>query len=347
MDPTYQKPNSFPILVDRETSNLADSLLQLESEKVRKWYHDFIITLQLGQLMEPAGRNASELYDSLATIPRLQPLHREWQRKLGAALLDETQQALNAYLKTDIRELFRRDKYAAQYRMYPLYMERAIELMGQRNFMLNIMKTKLNYFQGLQYRLDASNKGQVDQQLLHAALQAQEQALTLEPEAAFVLNEIGVIKDLMGSGEAEEYFLKALALSPTWSIPYLNLSIVYQKANDIQRALPYAQKSVRLNEKNVIAINQLGVLYLATQQHDNAEVAFRQAIALDIKYEVSYYNLSCTKALQGNQEAALHWLEKSVMNGFKDWSKIEQDTDLAVLRNSKEYIALKNKYMEE
>ena len=77
---------------------------------------------------------------------------------MSAALLDETQQALNAYLKTDSRELFRRWKHANHYNIYPEYMEKAIELMGNRSFMHDIMQTKLYYFIGLKYRLDGEQE---------------------------------------------------------------------------------------------------------------------------------------------------------------------------------------------
>ncbi len=337
-----KKDNLFLPIVGQETSRLEDSLIREENQKIKQWYNDFIITMKLGQLMLPPGRCASDLYDSLATVENLKPLYRRWQRKLGAALLDETQQALNAYLKTDSRELFRRWKHANHYSIYPGYMERAIELMGGRSFMHDIMQTKFHYFVGLKHRLDGEKENDI--QAFKKALKAQELALTFEPEAAFVLNEIGVLHERLNSFGSEQYFLKALDYSPTWSIPHLNLSVYYLSANQPEKAMEYAIQSARLNPESAIASNNLGIVHLNFDNYTEAEKYFRQAIALDIKYEVPYYNLSCTKALQGKHDAALQWLDLAIERGFDNWDKIESDPDLASVRNSEFYEDLKRKY---
>ena len=335
--------SSFPLIIGEETNSRADSLLGEADEKTRQWYRDFIVTMKLGQLMSPPGHCASDLYDSLATIPALSPLHRNWQRKLAAALLDETQQALNAYLKTDSRELFRRWKYVDSYNRYPQYMERAIALMGTKSFMLQLMQTKLHYFRGLEYRLDGEKKG--NREALLSALAAQEKALSYEPHAAFVLNEMGLLSYLLGREDDAGYFLQAAELAPSWSIPQLNLSIHYQQENKLDLAMFHALECVRLNPESVIAVDNLGVIQLKSGNYQSAERYFRQAISIDIKYEIPYYNLSCTKSLQGQLKASLLWLEKALEQGFADWQLIDNDPDLANLRTSANYIQWKRDYV--
>ncbi len=336
----------FPPLVGREISHLEDSLLSSSSEKIQKWYNDFIITMKLGQLIEPKGHCSTDLYDSLITQPNLKPLFRQWQRKLGAALLDETQQALNAYLKTDTRELFRRWKYAEQYSNYPIYMERAIEMMGKRSFMYNILQTKLHYFYGLNARLDAQKKAG-DSLLLIKALKMQRIALSSEPEASFVLNEIGVVHSLLGSDSSIQYFKLATEYSPTWGIPYLNLAIVYLENEEPLIALENSLISVRLNPRNVIALNNLSLAYVELDHLDKADEFLKKAIALDIKYNVSYYNLSCVKSLQGDTTSAIYWLRESIKLGFNDWQLIDTDEDLSALRETTQFDALRQAYNQK
>ncbi len=344
----------FPPLVGQEVSRLEDSLLSSSNETVQKWYNDFIIAIKLGHLTEPMGRCASDLYDSLATQPALKPLYRKWQRKLAAALLDETQQALNAYLKTDTRELFRRWKYAEQYSIYPIYMERAIEMMGQRSFMYNILQTKLYYFYGLNARLDAENKtgdrfsgSKSDSLLLIKALKLQHKALSTEPGAAFVLNEIGVVHFLLESDSSLQYFKLATEYSPTWGIPYSNIAYTYLEKNEPRAALEHSLKSISLNPRNVLAYNNLGQCYIKSGQLDMAEETLKKAIALDIKYEVSYYNLSCTKSLQGDTTSAMYWLKESMKNGFDDWEYLDSDEDLTALRKTAQFNIFRQAYVEK
>ena len=336
------KKGSYPIIVGQEISNLEDSLLKKESEKVQQWYNDYIINIKLGRLMFPKGSCASDLYDSLSTMASLQPLHREWQRKLGVALLDETQQVLNAYLKNNTRELFRREENAAHYEQYPAYMEKAIELMGKRTFMQRTLKTKLHYFEGLKYRLQSER--QKNSSALENAMSAQEEALSYEPGASYVLNELGVVHDLLGTGEAEKYYFNALEYSPTWCIPHLNLSIHFREKEKTEKAFYHAFEALKLCPDNVIVIIQLGILYINDNNLLEAEKTFRHAIALNYKYELAYYNLSCVKALQGNQPAALHWLEGAIKYGFNDWALIENDPDLSDIVLLDEFMELKNKY---
>ena len=334
--------NKFPFIFDNETSSLEDSLLNKENQTVKQWYHDFIITMKLGKLIAPPGRCASDFYDSLATIPTLAPLYRKWQRKLGAVLLDETQQALNAYLKTDTRELRYRWKHANHYDIYPKYMEKAIEMIGPNSFFFNTLQTKLFYFRGLKYRMEGEKENNPDK--IDLALNMQQKAISLEPEAAYVLNEIGLLYLILDSVAAEFYFLEALKYSPSWIIPQINLSIFYQNKKRMEDAMHFALKAEQMSPDNILVNHNLGLAYLKVGQLKIAEEYLRKTISLDIKNELAYYNLSCIKALQKEHVSALQWLEKSLELGYKEWEKIDDDPDLMSIRNMEEYKSIISKY---
>lgn len=46
-----------------------------------------------------------------------------------------------------------------------------------------------------------------------------------------------------------------------------------------------------------------------------------------------HYNMACAAALLGRGSEALAWLGVAVGEGFKDWANLEQDSDLASIRN--------------
>lgn len=338
----YAQLQEMPSIISLEISRSEDSLLQKAGARAAQWHKDFILTMKLGHLIAPPGRCASDLYDSLASVNTLAPFHRSWRRKLAASLLDEAQQALNAYLKTDTREVFRRWKHSDEYDKYPLYLARANELLGHRHLMYRQLKTKQLYFEGLSARLDLERHG--DSSCLETALEAQSQALAYEPQAAYVLNELGILYVLMRNDSAEHFFRTAISYAPRWSIPYGNLAMFFHDRMLKDSALHYGHEAVRLSPRNVIAMNNLGLIYGSLGALEDSERWLSQAIAMDDQYPDAQYNLACTKALQGKLEEALYWLERSLKSGFDDWRLIELDTHLSSLREHEKYPALIAKY---
>jgi tetratricopeptide (TPR) repeat protein len=337
--------SQFPALVSQELSHLEDSLLAAADGHTRQWYQDFILTMKLGKLMEPAGRCTSDLYDSLLTQLSLRPLHNHLRRQLAAALQDETQQVLNDYLRTDTRELQRRWKHGGNYAAYPEYMARAVELLGEKHFMHPIIQCKRYYFEGLTARLDfEKNK---HPQLLQTALVNQQLALQYEPEAPFVLNEIGILHFLMKSDTAKAFYLQAINLAPQWGIPYLNIAVLHHEKQQFDSALVYAQLAVDLIPWNPVAVAFLGRINLKLEHYAAAEFWLRNAASLDPTEAAIYYDLSCTKALQGHPLAALQWLELAFKYGYKDYSYLMQDEDLINLQNSEQFDELLRKYFPD
>ncbi|MFT3824323.1 MAG: transglutaminase-like domain-containing protein [Chitinophagaceae bacterium] len=55
---------------------------------------------------------------------------------------------------------------------------------------------------------------------------------------------------------------------------------------------------------------------------------------------ITYYNLSCTYALLNDKKPALDNLEKAVKNGYTNYSHMQVDADLDVIRNSERYTAI-------
>ncbi len=334
--------NQFPALVSRELSRLEDSLLAKADDRTRQWYQDFILTMKLGKLMEPAGRCTSDLYDSLLTQPSIRPLHSHLRRQLAAALQDETQQVLNDYLRTDTRELQRRWKHGGNYAAYPTYMARVVELLGEKHFMHNIVQCKRYYFEGLTARLDFEKKQ--DSLLLIKALGNQQLALRYEPEAPFVLNEIGILHFLMKSDNAKSFYLKAIYLAPQWGIPYLNIALLHNQKQEFDSALVYAQLAVDLAPWNPVAVAFLGNLNLKMKHYTAAEFWLRNAASLDPTEAAIYYDLGCTKALQDQPMAALQWLELAFKYGYDDLPFLIKDKDLITLHHTEQLDELLKKY---
>lgn len=340
-----KKYNNFPTLVGQDMSRLEDSLLAKTDAHTRQWYQDYILTNKLGKLMEPSGRCMSDLYDSLLTNPDIQPLHSHLRRQLAASLQDETQQALNDYLRTDTRELQRRWKHGGNYAIYPKYMKRVVELLGEKHFMYSIIQCKKFYFEGLTARLDFE-KTKDSTLLLHEALEKQIFALNYEPEAAFVLNELGILHFYLGSDSAKSFYVRALRLAPQWGVPYLNISLLYTDNNNEQldSALFYAHTAVNLTPWNPVAVQNIGTIYFKLENYTEAEIWLKRAASMDPTNNTIYYDLSCTKAMQGELGAAIQWLEFAFKYGYTDINHLKADKDLFSIQESPQLNQLLRKY---
>ena len=332
---------ALPSILKAERTQKELQIMANLDPKVQDLYQNFLIALKLGHLLPPDEPDAANLLDSMQGFPGLDPLYSDFRRKLIAALQDETQQAINAYLNADARELLRRQKFKGSYLKYPLYLEKSIELMGKQNFMYKILQAKMYYFLGLNKHFEAIEKK--DNNLFSEALALQFKGLEFEPEAAFILNEIGnLYYNKEDNVLSKKYFLQAISFTPTWSIPYANLCNVY--SNEPPWAIKYGKKAVELNPENATAWNNLGTAYMSAKDLEQAEFSLARALKLQPKFPDALYNFACIRSLQNDIENAGKLLESALYNGFDDVKHMAADPDLTNLRSAPIYTQLLKKY---
>ncbi len=319
-------------------------IIQAQNDSIKKLYQDFLVALRLGQLMPPDAPNATLMYEQLIANPQIKELHNELRRRLIVRLLDESQQAINAYLNLDPSEWMRRMYMQEKYLRYPKYIEKANQLLGNSNFMSVNLKSKQYYFEGLNKRFEAI--AHKDSSLLRQALELQQKALDLESESAFIENEMGTIwSNLKNGSEAIRHYERAMNISPAWSIPYVNMGI--QLKGSPNKALAYLQKALQLNPASAFAYNNMGIVYMEQKQFELAEEALIQAITLEPRYADAFYNLACVRSLQNETESAIGLLERAFYLGLKNLQHVQADPDLKNVRNAPGYAVLIKKYFPD
>lgn len=86
---------------------------------------------------------------------------------------------------------------------------------------------------------------------------------------------------------------------------------------------------------------KVGVDLLRLRELDRSIVALNRAVTyLDYEGSSAMYNLACAYALQGNRDAGVQWLEKSVNTGFDSPEKLRNDPDLNNLRTDTRFPAI-------
>lgn len=280
-EPLSKAPGSQPLI--------SDSL-------VLKLYRDFEKALARGNLLQPEGSSAYDLYQQIKDHPTMKPFHNLMRNDLAAALQDDAQKAINDYLSADPREMRKRwGQDDAKYQAYPKYLEKAAELLGEGHFLYAQVKAKEYYFSGLVLRLqgERSKIRSEKDSLFRIAQDLQEKTLKLDSTAAYAYNELGLLarrfEDYQGS---IRYFNKAVSFSPKWVLPWANLCISYNDIEDYQSAKKSGLKGINLDSTFALNYYNMGIVYFDKSDYNEAVAYFNQTIQLNPEYLFAYNNLA-------------------------------------------------------
>lgn len=323
--------------------------------------HYFLPTdLQAGR---QAGRSASELYDRLAVEESLAPLRGLMKRNFATALQDDSQQAINAYLRADEAELAIRWNEAENTKHYknnPAYLAKAASLLGEKHVLYNQLLAKQYYFDGLIKRMEGAKAS--DTLLLNQALVSEFKALDLDSGAAYVYNEIGLIYDeirlvykaagnermnaILFQKQLDNYEV-AMGLAPRWVMPVVNISASKMELRDFDVAEESIKKALLIGlDSNLFEklYRRLGEGYYFSKNFEKSIEVNLELMRFNPQNKLeSSYNISTLETLLGHSDSALEWLEQAIINGL-GYGRIQSDSDLDGIRETTEFKILVKKY---
>jgi len=220
--------------------------------------------------------------------------------------------------------------------------------------------------------------GRVDEAVMHYA-----EAIRIDSSYLKSYNNMGIALFSQGRyDKAIEYFRKALNIEPGSDTVRENLERAVKLRDAISQSKPIAEMKNELeNDPGNAEIHiKLGDLYLQTgavanaRQHYAAALTLNPGIARELQrraiasvaernYDIAvtylqrlaqftpnnidvYYNVACVYALDGKNEAALHWLEKAIEKGFRNRALLATDDDFANIRDSEPFKNLVNSIEE-
>jgi tetratricopeptide (TPR) repeat protein len=118
-----------------------------------------------------------------------------------------------------------------------------------------------------------------------AAENAYRKAIKLEPKAAWLWNNFGILLQthLQLYDKAEQAYRESIRLDPNYAYPWNNLgNLLKDKLQRYDEAEQAYREAIRLDPKDAYPWNNLGILLKTHFQcYDNAEQAYRKAIKLD------------------------------------------------------------------
>ena len=209
-----------------------------------------------------------------------------------------------------------------------------------------------------------------------------EEAVSIDSNSVMVWQAYGDYWNLKNEFvKAEQCYKKAILADSIQSVPYLNISSLYQKLNRyddaelmINKALTLdstqpevygnyglllkkmkrfaeseiiLKKSLKLDPLQSNVWGTLGLVYAILNQYEDAEMAFDRAIKNDSRNLNAQINMVCLLSIQMKKDKAFEYLNEAFKNGFHDYNGLQEDPDLSYLRSLPEWHALIAKYFPE
>ena len=120
-------------------------------------------------------------------------------------------------------------------------------------------------------------------------------------------------------------------------------ALVRQREGKLEEAKKLYRKVVEIDQYNVQAFNNLGVIYMREKNYKRAIMRFNKALDIKHDYVDAHYNLACLYAQKNDVPQSLFYLKNAIEFNpeVKKWAK--DDGDLKALANLPEFKNLMEK----
>lgn len=195
-------------------------------------------------------------------------------------------------------------------------------------------------------------------------------ALVKEPNAARLLNKIG-IAELMTQRyrDAKKTFDKSIKADRQFADAYNNLGVVYYEEKKYGAAVKQYRRAIAIDGTSASFYSNLGAALFSKKEFEPAVKAYEKAVEIDpdvfertsrggvqaqlpspedrARYD---YTVARLFAKRGLSDRSLEYLRKAMEEGYKDFKNVYKDSEFAELRKDKrftELMAMKNPALPE
>lgn len=252
------------------------------NETTQKYYRSFRDALNAKDYMTTPGKNALHFYRLIeAENPGNTAFVGDLRRALVAGLESNTQKVINKYMVNDKKLQEEEITQAA------VEMKTAVELLNPSDIRYKTLQARRLFLEnGFLYCICHNTKSSSEE--ANAALTKLRASLTLEPDAAYVLNSMGnVYYSRENYDSAKYYYLKASALAPKWSYPVNNLGTLYAAIGNKKEAIRYYEMAKAIDPDFAHIYNNIGNFY----NSEKSIPYYEKALELDPNGATYVYNM--------------------------------------------------------
>jgi tetratricopeptide (TPR) repeat protein len=169
-------------------------------------------------------------------------------------------------------------------------------------------------------------------------------AIAANPNDALSHNLLGICHQRLGKLKAAKHEYEiAIKINPSYAQAHNNLATVFHGQGKFAKAVAEYQKAIALDPSMATAHRNLGTALLAMDKLDEGLSAYTQALQLDpsILSESSavavsvrsdaiaqqYFCFAKLTARTGQVDAAIEFLRRAQLAGFRDFGKVRSDPD--------------------
>jgi len=188
-------------------------------------------------------------------------------------------------------------------------------------------------------------------------VQFYQQKLQQNPGDATAHNMLGMAyQGLQRFEDAIKAYKQATKLNPRYAEAWNNLGSVYHVKKNLKQAVKHYRKAVELKPDLASSHRNLGTALLAMGKINAGLEAYRRAYELnptifsetassstvkELDSGMQYFCFAKISAASGRTDAALDFLEKARNAGFRDFKKVEKDSDFAKVVATERYESVK------
>ena len=180
------------------------------------------------------------------------------------------------------------------------------------------------------------------------AIKSYKSAIRLNPKFAEAHYSIGNVllasKASNSINDAIFHYKEALHINPLYAEAQLNLTKAFVLEKKTSDSISKLQEILKNQPNNIKIMYSLGLLYSYLGEYDKSIKYLNSILQLTPNNASIYYNIACLYSKKNDTEEAVKWLKMAIEKGFNDWSLLEKDSDLDMIRNTKYYKELTKKY---
>lgn len=316
------KTSQMAMLSPAQPKGFEDDLLDTLEASERADYIFYKKALQQHMFFEPEKECVEYYFNRLIKNQKLNRLHNTMRRNYAAALIDDSQQVLNKWLKASPDQTsgnapkgkkLPKKVFTQKLMTFPKYIDKAIDLLGEDNYMYNELMSRKYFFEA--YLLANSNQNP-DNELGKKALELLKKCLQYVPKQPHVYWQMSRVFgwNLNNADSMEIMAQNAIQLYPSWVVPYTDLSFMFSyKFNNPDKAKKYIEKAIEMDSSSVAAWNNWGLYSYKKKDFVEAERKFTKATQLDPNNANAWNNLGNALLASGKYELADKPLLNAVM----------------------------------